>query len=566
MIANKKTAVSKIVLFEYLGILCIISFILLYRWNDTTLFGVLGDEFGYWGNAAALAGFDWKSLMSESAYYGMGYSVVIAPLMFIGDYALRYHCAIILNCIFLILSLLCAKYIFSVIAENSTPQEQIAGAMLSVFTINAISQARIAWSETLVSFLMWAVIALMVSISEQVAFWKMALMAITCSYMIMVHQRTLPVALVVVSATMFFLLKNKKYKETLFVLLFFVCLYFLVGYIKNIQISMIYMHSEKSNVNNYDISAGLVSEYYQRVIENIKTILGSFISKLIIAVLCTYYFLAFSLTDILVRVQKKELDKYFWIRLVVLFSALLMIFLTAVQMNGKSRSDLIVYSRYFDFTLGPVILFGIMDSKKRFSKYYKYLPFMVIVFIAAGPNIVDYMADCDSSFNHICSTLPGSLLHFAFGSSMDWAGFKVLLSIYILVLAVTGIALIYSSKRKIRVFCYTFLLCLNCFLANEVSDQVNLWRYAMSFDAMLISDETSDSTLYFLASEIENFDFACTLKEYQFMYPDQSVQAIDLEDISEMSMTDCYLVTSSPIEWDIYPYIKADSYCLYYFD
>lgn len=61
-------------------------------------FTVLDDEFGYWGNAAYLAGLDWSGVISEIPYYSYGYSLLLVPLFFIFDNPIHmYKAAIILN-------------------------------------------------------------------------------------------------------------------------------------------------------------------------------------------------------------------------------------------------------------------------------------------------------------------------------------------------------------------------------------------------------------------------------------------------------------------------------------
>ena len=64
------------------------------------------DEFGYFGVAASLAGWDWKEMMATSNYYSFGYSLILVPLIWIAQIGISmsrvYKIVIVLNAFLLV--------------------------------------------------------------------------------------------------------------------------------------------------------------------------------------------------------------------------------------------------------------------------------------------------------------------------------------------------------------------------------------------------------------------------------------------------------------------------------
>ncbi len=50
----------------------LIGFVILYRLNQLDNVFIIGDEFGYFANAAHLAGYDWTSAGAVNPYYSFG--------------------------------------------------------------------------------------------------------------------------------------------------------------------------------------------------------------------------------------------------------------------------------------------------------------------------------------------------------------------------------------------------------------------------------------------------------------------------------------------------------------
>ncbi len=68
---------------------------------------MFNDEFGYWGNAATIAGWNWNELLALTPYYSIGYSLMLVPLFKLGLTSVQmYRIAILMNMGFIFISYL----------------------------------------------------------------------------------------------------------------------------------------------------------------------------------------------------------------------------------------------------------------------------------------------------------------------------------------------------------------------------------------------------------------------------------------------------------------------------
>lgn len=88
----KKNSVLHILSVLLIGSLCLLNF------PQLNFIAVLNDEFGYWGNAVSIAGYDWKSLIAETPFYSLGYSLLLVPIvMLFSSPIVWYRLAILLD-------------------------------------------------------------------------------------------------------------------------------------------------------------------------------------------------------------------------------------------------------------------------------------------------------------------------------------------------------------------------------------------------------------------------------------------------------------------------------------
>ncbi len=525
----------------------IISVIGIYHWKDMDMLAVFGDEFGYWGNASFLAGYDWKSLMSETAYYSIGYSLCILPIMFIKNYVVRYHIAIILNIILVIGCYFCARYIAVYIFKNESKIKQVCSSLVSVLTVNVIVQMRVAWDETMICFLMWFSIVLMINIHKSYKSYKLIVISILLIYMIMTHQRTLPIVLIFILIMLIEYRHKIDWKKSFLLLVAFMILYVGYKYAKAFQITNIYSDSANADINNYTISGNLIKRYLQAIFNNFQTIVISLWAKFVMYNICTgFTFLITSVVTIKSFINKTgeennkcNVIRYIWI------SGIIMMCLTAIHVSGTSRADLVVYTRYFDFTIGPMILVGIncLDEKK--VNYRIYLLLSLAFSLLSISNIYDYIYSAENGFNYICSPIiAGNILWF--DEYMKESNvIKALTCKVILEIGVLIFLYIKWKSEKIMVAVTTSILIVTIILANYTSDAVNRWREYYREDTITLSENITDSDIevYFILDE-NNTNLLNLMMELQYVSDKKSIVKINKEKLHNILSDEYYLITT----------------------
>ena len=544
MIGKLKILYKKI---EYYALDLIVVMLILiagtYHWKDMDVLAVFGDEFGYWGNAAILTGFDWKSLMAETSYYSIGYSLLILPILFMKNYVLAYHLAIILNILLTIGCFLCARYISARLFNNESRIKQICSSLVSVLTVNVIVQMRVAWDEVLLCFLMWLSIVFMIKLHESYKAAKLIITSLMLIYMVMVHQRALPVAFLFILIMLVQYYTKADWKKIILFLITCTVLYIIYEFIKTFQIAKIYSNSASSDVNT--ISGNTVKGYLQSLFD-VFSVMASLGAKFIMYNVSTgFTFLAVSIIAIKnffvkadEEIAKCNVIRYIWL------SGVIMLCLTAIQSRGLGRADMIVYTRYFDFTIGPMLLIGInyLDVKKMSCKICLLISWMVSWFSIGS--IYDVIYDIGGNFNYICSPI--------MGGNILW--FDEYMKNPIIVKSLTrkvifgiGLLLFLYIKRKSNKLLAGItmsVLILNFILANKASDGINSWREHFREDSIALAAgmANSDAEIFFI-EDPDNLELLNLVRELQYVLHDRTITVIGDEQVFDITADEYYIIT-----------------------
>ena len=516
-----------------IGAFLVIMIITIHNWEKLNCLAIFGDEFGYWGNAASIIGFDWTSLMSETLYYGVGYSLLIAPLLFIKNFVLRYHLAILLNGILIWMAFLCAEYInYTIFGEKKWVR--IAGeSLISVLTISTIVNLSVAWSESLVTFLMWGTVALLTSIVKEMKIWKVIVLSLLLAYMVMVHQRNLPVVLLCIFSCVIYFYEKKRGKELIVLFMIFIISYIVYKYIKNIQIATIYSNSVASETNNYTISFSFLMEYIGAHLDKLKDFLISLGGKSVILILSTGFTFGCAVRYTLRVLQGKETEsKYKWVLIFIILSGISMTFLTAMQAQGIFRHATVVYSRYFDFT-------GINCIKKS-KKNLSYIALSAIFCIVALKKIYEYIYGAQNGFNYICAPLVGATLAW---NDKNINNPELLIKIVIAIVLVCALLMLYYSydiKEWKCVIAFCVVLTIVLYFSEQVEEKVNGWRNYVSLEAFELNEvlKEAEAPIYYMYNE-ENIEYLNVLRELQYILGNRSLVKIE----NDFEDKDCYLIS-----------------------
>lgn len=177
--------------------------------NDTGIIYILGDEYGYWANAAYFAGYDWSATVSKIPYYSYGYSLLLVPLfkIFVNT-STMYKVAVIMNGIMGSISFLLCYDIAKKLLKNCNINIILSISFFISMYPTYILYSHITMSECLLMLLFWILSWCFVDLSNETSIYKFVVIGVISSYIYIVHQRTL--GILIASITVAFIMKILK--------------------------------------------------------------------------------------------------------------------------------------------------------------------------------------------------------------------------------------------------------------------------------------------------------------------------------------------------------------------
>ncbi|MDY3745761.1 MAG: hypothetical protein SOZ97_03310 [Lachnospiraceae bacterium] len=505
---------------------------------------VLNDEFGYWSTAASIAGYDWTSLISETPYYSWGYSILLVPIILIFPTPeVWYKAAIGLNIVFLIgsyfLCIAIGKKWFSVKYNNKII---FIASLIAIIYPSNITYAQVAWSETLLIFLMWLATYLMISLEEHFTYLKLIVEIFVFVYMYVVHVRSIGIIIVGILSLFFIIIKNKKSMVVFAgVLIFFVIGYLLNNVVKQYQITEFWANSNISNINNVAIDGTTISTYLYRVLSSLRLLIESFGAKLIYLLVGTGFTLFIVIVqfskEIFYNFRKKKLltsnciGKFFCV-----FASIAMLGLCSLQMlNWQERKDIIVYARYMENAIGPIIFMGVMYSV-IFIKSTRVGVIISALLFAVGIKSVYWRIErATGYFNSICSPVFGAFYDFCY---KDVKKTIILIAVLSCFLVVVYYISTFIKSNKVR---YSLVLLVMVayyiFIGNKAGIYMNDARQYFDSNTVPIMREIrqnyNDTTVYYVKN-VETDPYSVNPKYLQYMIPNISILLVEQKDLCDI--------------------------------
>ena len=332
---------------------------------------ILGDELGYWGNAAIMAGYDWHSVMSSIPFYSYGYSFFLVPLFWLGlPMAAMYKAALVLNIVFLelafALTVLCLRRLFSALP----PLGALLVATATTLYTNTVVQAQAAWSETLLYLVYWLLFFLVLRLLEKPTIPGSIAVALAGAYLYMVHMRTLGVLIaLVITILLFWAAKRLSWRQVLAFALSFAALLVLQNTIKLWFNANVYVGESFVGANDYGGQINNMLDAFSTA-EGWSSIFFSACGKMFYLATSTLLLGLVALRLLFVDsftalwrwckggLHKLEARKLPALFLLLSFGGTFMI--NVISMRWASgRMDIPVYGRYMEFAFGPLIAIGL---------------------------------------------------------------------------------------------------------------------------------------------------------------------------------------------------------------
>ena len=357
----------------------IISFLTLRRIIGAIgIFTVLDDEFGYWGIAAYLAGFDWSDAVSKIPYYSYGYSMLLVPLFWIFDNPMHiYKAAIFLNGIMLSACFLLCYDIAKKLSRETNSYILMGFALLISMYPTYVAYSNIAWSECLLIFTCWLLTWCFVGLDEKASSYKFVLIGFLSIYLYVIHQRALGILIASISVILMMKLLNKiKLKQFIMVVIPIIFLLIVHFYLKDYIQSNVWLNASGNLTNDYSDQASKISQMFtiNGLIKAFKIFLGQFF-YLGAASYLVFYFGLYELVQkvgksLITAIQTRKLEilnyeNNFYLNIFLLIAILSSIAISVIFMINPNRIDQIVYGRYTDMLVGPIILLGLLKFKAK---------------------------------------------------------------------------------------------------------------------------------------------------------------------------------------------------------
>lgn len=362
------------------------------------------DEFGYWASGALLRGYNWNNVMSYSGYYGFGYGIILSLLISIPSIKIRYYCAEIINVILIVFIYLLLNSIFNIITENKRKKLIAVICVVSMLYPYIIVYTHTTQAEIFITFLyVWSIYLLLQYYKNKRC--KYAMLLLVCSFMMFsVHLRTL-VAIISLLLTLAYIAFSEKNRKISITIVSIVIILFLVWKIKDIFIQILYkapsdvmMGLDKEEVKTIQNSS--MSAYLWTIsqLTNIKTILlliRSIEGKVFYCAVSTFGFTIISTYNIIKKIVKADKKMTpFYIYIILSFWG--QVVLTSVSMYNINRFDHLMYGRYSEAFILPLIVEGIYwGVNNRKSNIYFCLYAIFILSLAI--NLYDYVKNIEFS-------------------------------------------------------------------------------------------------------------------------------------------------------------------------
>lgn len=387
--------------FQYLLLFVILIFSI-YQYSVHRLYGfsVYPDEFGYWASAAQWLGYDWSDVASLGYYYSFGYSLILAPLLWLfHDSVTAYRMAVFINMVLQCVSVGLLWGIFRRLycpTDCDTEEERIRKKQI-VFAVGAAVfypawtfYMQMTLTEALLAFLYVFICYQFVLLLED---WKtrnvimrILLLSIAFLYLHFVHMRTVGVVAAAVLVMVLYLWHKPEYWRFLLIVGAVLVIGTAIGVlIKGVVTESVYAAADEERlaVNDYTGKLRILKELL--TFEGMKLFLQSCAGKLYYLGMASFG-LFYPAAGVCIRRMAALLQRIFhrdaakenrtadWFGCFLLLTLLGQFLVVAVSVRGSWRLDSIIYGRYNEYLLPVFLGIGILEllNSKHLWKTFGY--------------------------------------------------------------------------------------------------------------------------------------------------------------------------------------------------
>ncbi len=506
------------------------------------VFTVLDDEFGYWGNAAYFVGLDWSTIVSEIPYYSYGYSLVLVPLFWIFEEPTYiYKAAVVLNGIFLCVGFLLCYDIGKKLSAGSDKSLLLSIAILIFMYPSYIVYLSIGWAESLLTLIVWGLAWSFIGLDEKSTHYKPLIIGVLATYSYIIHQRSIGILIAsILTLLIMFFFKRLNQKQLLIAILPIVLMLIAHHFIKADLQSTLWLNSAGRLANDYKSQVGKITSFMtlKGWIAFIKALIGHLFYLGIASFLMVYYGLYKLIRDMwkisytLYRKKKVELQlEHVFFNLFVLLAFTLSLLISAIFFKEPNRIDHIVYGRYVEILIGPVMLVGLLEllTSSPISKRLRGIGAIGLIVLGGLTHFIIETSGLEH-FNPLHSV----------GLALMMLPSGILLPIFMALLGARILRLAAVANRKKMHFNLLLIACLSFALGNSVSngvEKLNQERLEIVKNVEFIRSDEVFYPIYFLWNGMNHPTYdqwdnrlvldRLTADVYQFLLMERQVILID---------------------------------------
>ena len=357
------------------GFLCLWAILALAAVREACGPLILPDEFGYWAQAANMAGMDWHEIVSKYSWYSFGYGFLMLPIMkLVPNSITAYRVLTGINFLLLGISPLLIYQILSHICREQDKKKLAVISGAAMLYVSYLTYAHTTMTESLLTFLY-------VLLAYGLCRWftckgvgNFVLVLLTAGYMYMVHMRTIGILL---ATTVFLCLpvilegQRQTGKKVLWIAavgFVIVLVLFLQNVGKTGLINSVGSESYKAMTQGNDYAGQWGKIRFLFSIKGTGYFFAGLFGKVFYLGCATFGLYYWGMAYLLKKAKelfgclrrkeayKKESWLYFWF----LLSHVAALLITAVYCMRTNRLDGILYGRYHENTLPFIMAFGIV--------------------------------------------------------------------------------------------------------------------------------------------------------------------------------------------------------------
>ena len=518
---------------ELYRILCSIMLIVvigLLNTKNCKLPFVFHDEFGYWGNAALVAGYDWSGIVSEIGWYAYGYSLILGLLIKVfADTLLAYRAAIFLNIVLLV----CSFIILYFISKRLTDKHNIEISLLVILYPSNIANKNYAWPEILLFFLFCFLTFSMIKIYEtQKTRWVITSSLIVV-YMYMVHMRTIGILLISLLFTIYTIRKNRKQIVlTILIIIFGIVLQMVL---KEYFVSNLWKASEASNYNGYtSVLKPNGQSLWTSIIKIIYVAIGNAYYLMVSTFGLSIYFIYFTFKNI---TKEKNVKTHIIIYLFLAYFTNLLV--VSIAGRNPQYTTHLLYGRYSENLIGPILIvtLSLIQAEKLKIKSIISIYFIigVITIILLNAEKVLGIYQLNVAINNI-----------GISYLYDNNAFQLFLGTKVFLLSLLSVYLIfkYCKHKKVLIMPLTLWIMVWIFIGNNAfntfEDEVGTYikkDIAMNFSEQIENDSQARNLDIYIKNEGMNLKYAEVL---QFLLPTNKIKIVN--DLNRINNEGRYII------------------------